>query len=162
MLDQLEKLISQYSQQAVSDSKVVPNDKQQEISQAASGSIIEMIKEKAGSQDLSSLMNMFGNADASNISTSELGGDFIKKLTGKGIDSKMATTIASAILPIILSKLSGNSESGLGGLLGQLTGGAGKGGDLGSALGGILGKSSSTTKGKTDLGGALGKLKDLF
>lgn len=163
MLDQLEKLISQYSQEVVSNSNVVPNEKQKEVSQAASGSIIEIIKEKAASQDFSSLMNMLSNTESSTISTSDLGGDFIKKLTGKGIDSQLASTIASTVLPLILSKLSGNSEGGLGNILGQLTGGTGKGGDLASALGGILGKSTtSATKGKTDLGGALGKLKDLF
>jgi len=68
-----------------------------------------------------------------------------------------AQNIASVILPMILSKLSG--KSGGGGMMDVLTQLAGKG-DLGSLLGGLTGGSAASKK--NNGGGLLGKMKDLL
>src|SRR5690606_3562035 len=168
MLDQLEKLIAQFAKEAVTQSGAVAADENEKVSQAASSSLIEMFKEGAASQDFSSLLNMF---DGKSGATADIAGEFIKKLTDKGINSQMAATVSSVILPMILSKLSGKmgnagSLADLWGQLGNLTGkkssATGKSGDLTSVLGEILKTQGSKNQGKVDLGGAFGKLKDLF
>lgn len=157
MLDQIEGLIKKYAQEAVSESKVVPEDKANQVSGAATESITDLLKQKASSQDFSSLLESFGQEAGIQNMVSQLSGDFIKNLTKQGMNKGNAQNIASVILPMILSKLSG--KSGGGGMMDVLTQLAGKG-DLGSLLGGLTG--GSTASKKNNGGGLLGKMKDLL
>lgn len=158
MLEQLEGLIKKYASEAVSESKEVPNDKSEAVSSAASGSIIDLLKEKASSGDMSSITQMFGSQQGIQDSVSQLSGGFIEKLTGQGFSLDNSKGIAAAILPLILSKLTGKS-GGSGGIMDMLSQLGGKG-DIGSMLGGLMGGGN---KGKSSgAGGMLGKMKDLL
>lgn len=159
MLDQLEGLIKKYAGEAVSESSAVPNDKSEAVSSAASGSIIDLLKDKASSGDISSVMQMFNSEKGVQDSISQLSGGFVEKLTGQGFSMDNAKGIATAILPMILSKLTGKSGGAGGNIMDMLSQLGGKG-DMGSVLGGLLGGNS---KGKdSGVGGMLGKMKDLL
>lgn len=158
MLDQLEGLIKKYAGDVVSESNIVPKEKNEAVTGAASGSIMDLLKSKASSGDLSSVMEMFGSEKGIQDSVSQLTNGFTDKLTGQGFSLDNAKGIATAILPLILSKLGGKS-GGSGGIMDVLTQLGGKG-DMGSLLGGLLGGNS---KGKSSgAGGMLGKMKDLL
>lgn len=159
MLDQLEGLIKKYAGEVVSESNAVPNDKTEAVSGAASGSIMDFLKEKASSGDLSSLTQMFGSEAGIQDSVSKLSGGFVEKLMGQGFSMDNAKGITMAVLPLILSKLTGKSGGAGGNIMDVLSQLGGKG-DIGSVLGGLLGGDS---KGKdSGVGGMLGKMKDLL
>lgn len=162
MLDQLEGIIKKYALEAAVESKEVPADKTAAVSDAASNSVLDLLKEKLSGNNISELTQMFGSQTGIQDSVSQLSGGFIEKLTGQGFNLDTAKGIAASLLPMILSKLSGKS-GGSGGIMDVLSQLGGKG-DLGSLLGGMLGgNSGSGSKGNdSGVGGMLGKMKDLL
>lgn len=159
MLDQIESLISKYAKEAVSENKEVPSEKSEVVSNAASSSIMDLLKEKASSNDISSLTSMFNNEKGIQDLVSQLSGGFIEKLLGQGFNLDNAKGIAMSLLPMILSKLTGKSGGSGGNMMDVLTQFGGKG-DIGSLLGGLVGGDKG--KGKDAGGGMLGKFKDLL
>lgn len=158
MFDQLESMITKYAAEAVSKSKDVPSDKSSAVTNAATGSIMDLVKQKASSNDLSGLTQMFGSESGVQSAVSQLSGGFVEKLIGQGFSSGNAKGLASTLLPMILSNLMGNKGGSGGGMLDMLTKLGGKG-DMGSLLGGLMGGS----KGKSSNdGGIMGKMKDLL
>lgn len=157
MLDQIEGLISKYAKEAVSENKEVPSEKSEVVSDAASSSIMDLLKEKASSNDISSITSMFNSEKGIQDSVSQLSGGFIEKLMGQGFNMDNAKDIAMSLLPMILSKFTGKSGGSGGNVMDILTQLSGKG-DLGSMLGGLMGGD----KGKSSGGGMLGKMKDLL
>lgn len=160
MLDQLEGLITKYAKEAVSESKEVPTEKASAVTNAATGSIMDLLKEKASSNDLSGITQMFGSESGIQGAVSQLSGGFIEKLIGQGFNSGNAKGLASSLLPMILSKLMGSKGGSGGGMFDMLTK-LGGGGDLGSLLGGLMGGDSKTKK-SSGAGNILGGLKDLL
>ena len=135
----------------------MPAEKTEVVTEAASSTIMDMLKEKASSNDLSSLTSMFSSEEGIKDSASQMADGFIGKLLGKGFNKDSAKSIAMAVLPLILSKFTGKSGGSGGNMMDVLTQLGGKG-DLGSLLGGLMGGD----KGKDAGGGMLGKFKDLL
>lgn len=160
MLEQLEGLIKNYAREAVSESKEVPTEKSDVVTDAASSTIMDMLKEKAASNDISSLTSMFDSEEGIKDSASQLTDGFIGKLLGQGFNTDSAKRIAMAVLPMILSKFTGKSGGSGGNIMDMLSQLDGKG-DLGSLLGGLMG-GGSKSKGKSSDGGMFGKMKDLL
>lgn len=157
MLDQIEGLIKKYAQEAIAGNKEVPAEKTEVVTEAASSTIMDMLKEKASSNDLSSLTSMFSSEEGIKDSASQMADGFIGKLLEQGFNKDSAKSIAMAVLPLILSKFTGKSGGSGGIVMDVLTQLGGKG-DLGSLLGGLMGGD----KGKDAGGGMLGKFKDLL
>src|SRR5690554_683645 len=158
MLDQIEGLIKKYAAEAVTGNKEVPNEKNEVVTEAASSTILDLLKEKAASNDISSLTSMFGSEEGIKDSASQMADGFIGKFLGQGFDKDSAKSIAMTVLPLILSKFTDKlgDSSDIGKILAQL---GGKG-DLGSLLGGLMGGDKG--KGKDSTGGMFGKMKDLL
>lgn len=109
----------------------------------AKESIMEGVMGAVGGGDMSGIMGMFsggGGGMMQNMVYQGIAKNFIGKLTGGlGVDSGIAGTISSMVLPMIMNKVSGSaadadgnvSESGIMGALGMDSGGLmGKAADL--------------------------------
>src|SRR5690554_3042969 len=90
MLDQIEGLIKKYAQEAIAGNKEVPAEKTEVVTEAASSTIMDMLKEKASSNDLSSLTSMFSSEEGIKDSASQMADGFIGKLLGQGFNKDSA------------------------------------------------------------------------
>lgn len=163
MLEQIQNIIKGYAQEAVSANDNIPTEKNEAAAQAASDSVIDVLKQKLASGDINSLLDSFKDQKSMGDTGTEISNSFAQKLSGLGINMDTAKTVAMSLIPVILSKLGKSSGGGLNmqDLLSQFSG-KGGGIDL-SAIGNMLGGSTDKT-GKQDGGSndLLGKLKDLF
>lgn len=157
MLDKIEGLLKDYAQEAVTEIKEIPAGQSNTVADAASGSIIDVLKKKIATGDITALINSFKDENAIQSTATEISGNLSQKLSGLGINMDTAKTIALSILPVILSKFSKGSGNSGGLDFQSLLGDKIDLSTVGSLLGGDDNKSD---KGNDE--GLLGKLKGLF
>ena len=108
----------------------LPADKSTDIMSLANSTVLDEFKSRAGGNDLGALLDLFNGNQAIGSSSlvNNLSNGFGQQLAEKfGIDPKMAMAAATAILPMVLSKLNDSTpDSGISGdLLSDLVGGSG-------------------------------------
>ncbi len=154
MLENLEQLVRENAQELVVNNSAVPNEQNEQVIQAASGSIVDVLKEKAGSGNIGDLISSFtqGGGNLEQITSS-----FSDKLGGLGINAETAKSIGSSLIPMVMSKFfnkaadPNDSSFDLQDILGRFGGADGKfdlndvkdllgGGQDGQAGGGLLDK----------------------
>jgi hypothetical protein len=146
MLDELFNLIRQNGQQSVIDNDAVPNEHNSAVMQEAQNSILNGLSGLNDPGQLSSLLEAVqGGQAGSNPAVQRITNNFMGNITEKfGINAGTAASIASTLIPVVLSQLARRGSQGgggldLGGLLGSLTGGNFAGGNAaGSGLAGNL------------------------
>lgn len=161
MLDQLKNLVKENAQEAIFNNSNVPDDKNEAAVDATSNSIMEVLKDKVSSGNIKDILSSGQESAASN-----LGGDIMQNLTGKlqglGIGGDTASSVASAVIPLVLSKIlntgKGGSSLNIQDLVANV---AGDNFDL-SSLSGLLGGKTGAADQGSGVGGILGKAKDLF
>lgn len=159
MLDQLKDLVRDNAKEAIFNNSDVPDDKNEEAVDATSNSILDVLKDKVSSGEIKDILSSSGDED-----TSKLSGDIMENLTGKlgdlGIGGGTAKSIASSVIPVVLSKVLKGSSFGsslnIKDLISHVSDGDFDLSSLGSLFGG-----GDKKDGKDD-GGLLGKAKDLF
>ncbi len=149
MLDQLMQLIQQSGQQAVVENNEVPNENNEAIMNEAQQSITSGLQQLAATGQLNTLMESVQNGQAAtdHPAVPNISNNFMGNIMDKfGLNKGTAAMIASAIIPMVLSKVmnkGGNAQAGggggfdLGGLLSSLTGG-GNAGQATTGGGGIM------------------------
>ncbi|WP_113663654.1 hypothetical protein [Pedobacter nanyangensis] len=163
MLENLEQLVRDNSQALVIDNAQVPNEQNEQVIQAASGSIVEVLKDKIGSGNITDFISSFtqGGGPGGNM-MEQATASFTDKLGGLGINAETAKNIGSSLIPMVLSKFlnkaadPNDSSFNLQDILGQFGGADGKFdfNDVKDLLGG--------EKNENGGGGLLDKLKGLF
>ena len=148
MLDQLMQLIQQSGQQAVVENKEVPNENNEAIMNEAQQSITSGLQQLAATGQLNTLMESVQNGQAAtdHPAVQHISNNFMGNIMDKfGLNKGTAAMIASAIIPMVLSKVmnkGGNAQAGggfdLGGLLSSLTGGSNAAGQPATGSGGIM------------------------
>ncbi|WP_432712008.1 hypothetical protein [Pedobacter sp.] len=105
MLEKLNQLVKENAQDAIVSNPEIPNEKNEAVMQAASGSIFDALKQQMASGNVSQLADTFkgGNAENSALAQQATSG-FTEKLAGLGINLESAKKIASTFIPGILSK----------------------------------------------------------
>lgn len=165
MFEQIQNMIKGYAQEAVSANTEIPNEKNEAAAEAASTSIVDVLKQKVAGGDITSLLNSFKDEGAIKETSAEMSGSFAQKLSGLGINMDTAKTVAMSLIPVIMAKFS-QSSGGAGGFNVQdlLSKFGGKDGGLDlSSLGGMLGGSDKKDgKDAGNDGGIMGTLKNLF
>lgn len=172
MLKNIENLVRENAQEAIVNNQAVPNEKNEEAIQAASGSLIDVLKEKVSSGNIGELISSFQQGNLSGTTADEVSNKFTDKLQGLGIDLGQAKNIAATIIPTILAKFTqktsdpNDSSFDLQDILGNITGEDGKFqlSDLGNLFN--KGQDQNPDAGgespKKEDGGIMGKLNDLF
>jgi hypothetical protein len=105
MLENLNQLVKENVQDAIVNNSDVPNEQNEAAISAASGSIVDAIKQHLSSGNLSSLVDAFkgGNAEGSSVAQDATTG-FTEKLAGMGINLESAKNIAASVIPSIVGK----------------------------------------------------------
>jgi len=106
MLENLNQLVKENVQQAIINNSAVPNEQNEEAVSAASGSIMEAIKQQLSRGNLGGLVDVFkgGNAEGSTVAQDATTG-FTEKLEAMGINMETAKGIAASVIPSIVGKL---------------------------------------------------------
>lgn len=162
MLENLEQLVRENSQELVINNAQIPNEQNENVIQAASGSIVDVLKEKVGSGGIGDLISSFtqgGNGGG----LEQITASFTDKLGGLGINAETAKSIGASLIPMVMSKFFNktadlnDSSFDLQDILGKLGGADGKFdfNDVKDLLGG-------GGKDGEEGGGLLDKLKGLF
>ncbi|QRR01148.1 hypothetical protein [Dyadobacter sandarakinus] len=147
MLDELFAMIKQSGQQAVVDNNEVPNEHNEGVMSEAHDSIVQGLGNIKDPGQLNGLLESARSGSAgNNPAVQQISDNFMGGIMQKfGINAGTASSIASAIIPVVLGKIAQRQQGGggfdLGGLLGSLTGhaapGTSQGGGLGGKIGGI-------------------------
>lgn len=168
MLENLNELVRENVQDAVVNNSDVPNEHNEAVIQAASGSIFDTLKDQLTSGNIGALTDIFnGNKAEGSVVAQQASGSFTEKLSGLGINAETAKGIAASVIPSILGKLTqktadpNDSSFNIKDILGSLAGGADGKLDVGDVLGMFTGGQAQQT-GQGDGGGILGKIKGLF
>ena len=174
MLENLNQLVRDNVQDSVVNNEEIPNEKNEEVIHAASTSIFDTLKNKLTSGNAADVAHLFNGGSAEGSAVAEqASGSFMQKLAGMGINSGVAKTIATAAIPMIISKLTkktadpSDSSFNISDILGSLADGSGNnagggGFDLGSVLGMFTGGAAAKGDTSTGGGGLLDKLKGMF
>ena len=139
MFENLLNLIKENAGEAIINNPAIPNEKNDAAIQTATKSIINGLKGSVRSGGVDVVKQLFqdqGNVNSNplvqNLSTN-VAGDLMKKF---GLNSNVASSIVSMLLPIVLSKLvqktndPNDSSFNLDDIIGSLTSGQGKAGGL--------------------------------
>jgi uncharacterized protein YidB (DUF937 family) len=134
MFDELLNLVKEHAGSAIINNPAVPNEKNDAVCETATNSIIDKMKEMAGSGGIDSITSMFQSGSnvadhpaASNISSGVVN-DLMKKF---GFDGATASGIVAQLIPTVLSKLTSKTNDpndksfDLNSIIGSLTGGSG-------------------------------------
>lgn len=106
MLENLNQLVKENVQDAIVNNSDVPNEKNEEAISAASGSIVDALKQQLSSGNIGNLLDAFkgGNAEGSTVAQQAASG-FADKLAAMGINMDAAKNIAASVIPSIVGKL---------------------------------------------------------
>lgn len=106
MLENLNQLVKENVQDAIVNNSDVPNEKNEEAISAASGSIVDALKQQLSSGNIGNLLDAFkgGNAEGSTVAQQAASG-FTEKLAAMGINMDAAKNIAASVIPSIIGKL---------------------------------------------------------
>ena len=136
MLDNILSVVKEVAASAVKSNADVPTDKKDLAVETATDAIGKGLMDNIG--DLAGLLGGSGSSSVINSIQETIVNSLMKKV---GLNSDVANSLVSALLPAVLSALkekidSDNSEFSLESVLGAL-GGDKKGGDLGDMLGSL-------------------------
>lgn len=160
MLDKIINLVRENAGPAINNEPTIPPDKKEQAIEATGTSIQEGIQHSLQKGNIKDLLNMFsGRADVSNNPvTSEVNNSFQQQMTNKvGLSSSQAGGLASAIIPMILSKLVNRTNDpndksfDIQDIFNQLSGGKTSGMDMGALLNKFKGGLDQDRDGDVDL-----------
>ena len=105
MLENLNQLVKENVQDAIVNNSEVPNEQNEAAISAASGSIVDAIKQQLSSGNINNLLEAFkgGNAEGSAVAQQAASG-FTDKLAAMGINLESAKNIAASVIPSIVGK----------------------------------------------------------
>ncbi|NRF38770.1 DUF937 domain-containing protein [Pedobacter foliorum] len=166
MIENLKQLVTENVQDAIVNNSEVPNEQNEAAISAASGSIIDALKEKLSSGDIAGLVDTFKSGNVSSV-VEQASSGFTEKLAGLGINLDSAKNIAASIIPGIMEKFvnktndPNDSSFNFKDVIGHIAGPDGKF-DLSDITGMFTGNKDAAAgeEGKGD--GIIDKLKGLF
>jgi len=169
MLENLNELVRENVQESVVNNSEIPNEQNEAVIQAASGSIFDTLKDQLSSGNVGNLAEIFNTGNAENSAvTQQAAGNFSDKLAGLGINADTAKSLAAKVIPVILGKLTqktadpNDSAFNIKDILGKLGGGADGKFDVSDVIGMFNGGGQTQAGATQESGGIMDKLKGLF
>lgn len=168
MLENLNEMVRENVQESVVNNSAIPNEHNEAVIQAASGSIFDTLKEHLSSGNIGALTDVFNGSQAEGTQVAEqASGSFVDKLSGLGINADTAKSLASSIIPGLITKFTqktndpNDSSFNIKDILGSLGGDDGKF-DVSDVIGMFNGGGQAQQPGQTGGGGIIDKLKGMF
>jgi hypothetical protein len=162
MLENLLNLVKENSGDAIITNSAVPNEFNENAIQITTNSIFESLKGQLSSGNISQITEFFRGTSQndSNPLLNGINANVISSLTSKlGLDSEAAKGIASALVPLVMSKLASKTNDpndksfDLQGIIGSL-------GGSNDMIGGLADVVGSSDKGSAD--NVINSLKGMF
>ena len=147
MLEQLQSLIQEHSQQAIIQNPEIPNDKNAEVMQTLMGSITGGLQEQAQSGNVQGIMGLLSGKESggglmNNPVVAAIAGKAVSAIMQRfGLSSGSAGGIVSSVLPGVL-----------GGLINKTSNPSDNSLDFNSVLGGLLGGGANAAGSNTGQG----------
>jgi hypothetical protein len=105
MFDNLFNLVKEHAGDAITNNPAVPNEKNEEVTHAATTSIMDTLKAQVSSGNLSHIMDMFkggSNVSSSSISSAAHGNVITDLMSKFGMDNAQASSVASGLVPKVM------------------------------------------------------------
>lgn len=146
MFDQLLDLVKKHGDESIVKNPAIPNEKNEEVMNAASGSITNGLQEMFAQGNFKDILNMFsgrsqGDANINNGLNSKLSGGFIQDLMSKfGLGQKEANKVADDVIPNVTNEMvaktndPGDKSFDIQGIFNKLSGGSTSGFNMQSLL----------------------------
>ena len=168
MLENLNEMVRENVQESVVNNAAIPNEHNEAVIQAASGSIFDTLKNQLSSGNIGAVTDIFNgnNAEGTQVAA-QASGSFIDKLSGLGINADTAKSLAAGIIPGLIAKFTqktndpNDSSFNIKDVLGSLGGDDGKF-DVSDVIGMFNGGGQAQQPGQTGEGGIMDKLKGMF
>jgi predicted lipid-binding transport protein (Tim44 family) len=160
MFEQLADLVRQYSRDAIVNNPSIPNARNEEAIQHASGSILSGLQGLLSGGNLNGLLKMFsGQGNNNNAMNQQISGGFIQDMMHKfGLDQQQAGSMADKIVPNVLNEMvrktndPGDNSFDIQSIFNSLTGGQSSGINMQGLLNKVkAGKLDLDGDGDTDL-----------
>jgi len=168
MLENLNEMVRENVQESVVNNTAIPNEQNEAVIQAASGSIFDTLKEQVSSGNIGALTDIFNGNKAEGTQVAEqASGNFIDKLSCLGINADTAKSLAASIIPGLIAKFTqktndpNDSSFNIKDVLGSLGGDDGKF-DVSDVIGMFNGGGQAQQPGQAGGGGIMDKLKGMF
>lgn len=164
MLENLESLIRDNAQASVVNNDQVPNEKNEQVIQAASSSVVDVLNNQGGTGGIGDMISSFTNGSAQNGVIDKVMATFADKLGGLGISAETAKSIGSSLIPMVMTKFfnkaadPNDNDFNLQEMIGKFAGGADGKFDLND----VKGMFGGDAKDGDQKGGLTDKLKGLF
>lgn len=114
MLESLMNLVRQHAGDAVTNNPAIPNNQNEDAMQAISGGILGGLQQQAQGPNLGSLIGMFtgqgGNVQQSPVTQGVQQNVQQSLMERLGISPQVAMTVATAVVPMILSKFAHKAQ----------------------------------------------------
>jgi hypothetical protein len=167
MLENLNEMVRENVQESVVNNAAIPNEHNEAVIQAASGSIFNTLKDQLSSGNIGALTDVFnGNKAEGSQVAEQASGSFMDKLSGLGINADTAKSLASSIIPGLIAKFTqktndpNDSSFNIKDVLGSLGGDDGKF-DMSDVIG-MFNGGQAQQPGQAAEGGIMDKLKGMF
>ncbi|MXV49411.1 hypothetical protein GS399_00385 [Pedobacter sp. HMF7647] len=132
MLENLKNLVEENAGDAIVNNPAIPNERNGEAVSAASGSIVDVLKEHLSSGNFGDVTDLFQGGVDGNPVVNQIKSAFAGKLQNMNVDSETAQNTSSSLIPNVLSQLvnktndPNNSQFNLQDMLKQFGGDDGK------------------------------------
>jgi uncharacterized protein YidB (DUF937 family) len=172
MLDNLLNLVKEHAGDAIINNPAIPNERNDEAVEVASSSIFDTLKGAVAGGNIGDIASMFsggaGNAASSPLA-SVMHSGMVQNLMHKfGLDKGIAGTMASTMLPGILSNLvsktndPNDSSFDIKSIISKVAGGGAGGFDIGSILSQFTGGGNTQQQPQAGGGGIMETISNLF
>lgn len=105
MLENLDTLVREEAEETIVRNPAIPNEKNEQAIQAASGSIKEVLQEKASTGKFDEISQLFKGSDLmNNPVVAKIKEVFAGKLGNLGLDGNTAGDAAAGIIPALIEK----------------------------------------------------------
>ena len=129
MIDQIKDLVFQLTQKEIEGNSQIQNNVAGSVAQETGNSILQGIQSAVSEGNFSDILGLAKNMDIQSLATQPMVQKMIENLSSNlsqkvGIDGATSASIASGMIPQILSKVLGSSNNGfnISDLLSSLTG----------------------------------------
>ena len=114
MLDQLFELIQKNGKEAIIENQAVPNEHNDAVMQVAQSAIVDGLGALLKQGQISSLSDIVKGAPAeNNPAVQQISNNFMGSIMERfGISGDSASSIASAVIPLVINKMLSKTQSG--------------------------------------------------
>lgn len=117
MLDQLTKIVEQFTQKEVAENSEIDNSLAGSVAKETGSSLVDGLKSAISGGNISDIMGMASNLDVNTLSSNPIVKNIIESLSSKlssnvGLDAETSSNFAGSVIPQILTTILSSVKKG--------------------------------------------------